>query len=110
DHGHFDQISRRALHRRIDGGSFGSSQTRPLGATYLRQPKPSAKYSLYIALFARLAPGFVHIDSYAGITRKVPIDIGLGGVPGYAQAGGQAKLAHAVDQAEVNGFGGPPLF
>ena len=49
DHAQLNEIGRRALHGRVDGGSLGATAARTIGRVDLRQVKTSAEHRLDIA-------------------------------------------------------------
>ena len=105
DHREFDQICRRALHRRVDRGAFRTLAAHAVAAVDLRQPQATAEHGLDIALLLGLFARAVHVVFYAGIAREVTVDVGDCRTAFDAELLGQAKCGHAVDQAEVDYLG-----
>ena len=110
DHAHFDQVGRRALHGGVDGGALGARATRAVGAFDVGQVQAAAKYGFDIALFFGLLARALHIGLHAGVAFEIALDVVARGGVVNAQCLGQAKAAHAIDEAEVDDFGVAALF
>ena len=57
------------------------------------------------ALFLGTSFDFLHIPAYAGEHGKVILNIGARRGPGDPEVGGQGKVGHPVNQAEIDSFG-----
>ena len=107
-HGHhaeLDQICRRALHGRVDGGALGPGAARAVGGVDFGQVQPAAHHGLDIAFGFGALPCFIHVLLHAGVAGKILFNKVFRSRVVNAQRPRQAIGAHAVDQPEVDGFG-----
>ena len=74
------------------------------------QVEAAAEQGFDVALRGGLFFGALHVFGDAGVAGEVAVDEGFGGQIVYAQRFGEAVLAHAVNEAEVDGFGVAALF
>ena len=109
-HAELDQVGRRALHGRVDGGAFGAGAARPVGRVDFGQVEPATKHGADIALCPGLLAGALHVVPDARIALEIARDVVFGRRVVNAQVARQAKGAHAVDQAEVDHLGKAALF
>ncbi len=110
DHRQLDQVSRRALHRRIDCGPFGPGAARAVRRIDLGQPQAAAEHRFDIAARLGLQARLVHVLLHAREAREIAFNIIGRRAPFDVQVGRQAEGAHAVDQAEVDDLGVAALF
>ena len=109
DHAEFYQVSRCALHRRIDGLAFGTAAPWPVRRADFGQVQAPAKHGLDITGLPCALAGFVHVTLDARITLEVTLDVIARGRVVDRQAARQTKCTHAINQAEVDDFGVTPL-
>ena len=104
-HAQLDQVSGCALHGCVDRSAFGTSAARAIRGIDFGQVQAAAKNGLYITFAFGGQARLVHVVFHAGVTLKIPVDVGGCSLGLYAQFARQTKAAHAVNQTEVDHFG-----
>ena len=105
NHGAFDEVGGGALHGGVDGGALGAGAGVGVFGADVGQVEAAAEQGFYVALGGGFFFGALHVFGHAGVAGEVAVDKVFGGQIVDAQRFGQAVLTHAVDQAEVDGFG-----
>ncbi len=77
-HAHLDQIGRRALHGRVDGGALQPRQLCALGSLDAPQLQSAPKHGFHIPLASGNFAGAFHVLLDAGVALKVTGDVVLG--------------------------------
>ena len=67
DHGAFDDIGGRALHRGVDGGALGILAPRVIPGIYVRQIQPAPENGLHKTPIMGLTPGSVRVNLHRGM-------------------------------------------
>ncbi len=73
------------------------------------QVQAPAEHRFDVTVLVRLPPGAIHVGPHAGVAGEVAVDVALGLVAADAQLARQPESGHAIDEAEVDGLGGPAL-
>ena len=104
NHGAFDQVGCGALHGCVNGGAFSCGTTDGT-AVDVGQIQTAAEQGFHIAQTACLLFGTLHIFCHARVACKITLDEHFRRHIVNAEGFGQPEAAHAVNQAEVDGFG-----
>ena len=109
DHGAFDDVRRRALHRRVDRAALGVLAQLRVARADVGQVQPPAEYRLDVTDLPRLRARLVHEALHAGIALEVALHVLLRRAALDAEVACQAERRHAVHETEVDDLGGAAL-
>ena len=109
-HGQLDDIGGAALDRRVHGRPFGKGPAREVLAVDFRQRPAAAEHGDGHARFLGRGDEAVHVVVDRVVAGKIRIDVFLGFLAGNGDIPGQAEVADAIDDAEVDGLGMGPFF
>ena len=105
DHRTADDIGRRTLNRRIDGGALGTAAQARVFRSNLADMHPAPEQGFDIAMFAREGLGLFHVIANARKTLKIFLDVLIGLTARDAELIGKAEGGDAVDDAEIDRLG-----
>ena len=98
------------MHRRVDGKSFACLAALRVFAVDVREVQAAAEQGFDVALFAGGFARCFHVVAHFGVAREVGVDVVGGLAARDVELAREAEGAHAVDEAEVDGFGVAALF
>ena len=108
-HGDFDDVGGGALDGVVDGFAFGAQPGLAVAAAEGGfedgEVAAAAEQRFDITLLAGLQFGLVQVGADAGETAEILLDIFFGFGQRQFGIAGEAEGAHAINQAEVDGFG-----
>ena len=104
-HGDLDDVRRGTLHRRVHCGALAELAAVVVGRGKLRQRTAAAVHRDRVSLGLALRDARVHELAHRAVAGEVALNELGGLLAGNVQVGGQAEIADAVDNAEVDGLG-----
>lgn len=106
DHGEFDHFGGGALDGEVDGGAFGVVADGLVVGEEVWGLAAAAAEGADVALLASVLDGAFHGFADGGVFAEVGLDDVVGFFDGDVEALGEAEGRDAVDDAEVDHFGG----
>jgi len=105
DHGHLDEVRRRALDRGVDGHPLGELPDVGVGGIEVGEVAATVHEGADVAVPAGLFQHPVQVAFHPGVSPEVFIDVGLGELLVEFELLGQTEGAHPVENAEIYHLG-----